>query len=275
MQLFCSLVILLLNNQHGGFCMKNKTILITGGSSGIGLEMAKQMVSMGNRVIICGRSEEKLERVKRQLPELVAIKSDITKPEERDSLYEQILKQFGNLDVLINNAAIVKRFLISKNDDLESEIIQEWETNYLSPLLLTKKFDSLLTTSMGTVVNVNSGLAYLPLFIQPNYCATKAALHSMSLSMRIQFKKLGIKVVEIFYPAVDTPFQQGHAPKNAIKPDIAAKIAIRGLLKGKNEIHVKAAGVIHLLSRIMPNKALKLVNGLIPNDYEKMLDKAN
>lgn len=255
--------------------MENNTILITGGSSGIGLEMAKQMLRMGNRVIICGRSAERLVHITKQQPGLVAIKCDITKAEERDALYEQILKQFGNLDVLINNAGIVKRFIFSKNDDLESEIIHEWQTNYLAPILLTQKFMKLLSSSMGTVVNVNSGLAYLPLFIQPNYCATKAALHSISLSMRIQFKKPGIKVVEIFYPAVDTPFQQGHAPKNAIKPDIAAKIAIRGLLKGKNEIHVKTAGLIYLLSRIMPNIAMKLVSGLVPNNYEEMLDKAN
>jgi uncharacterized oxidoreductase len=251
--------------------MKNKTILITGGSSGIGLEMAKFLVKLGNKVIVCGRSKERLENAKEQIPELVTIQCDITKSSDRETLHEKIIMQFGHLDMLINNAGMVKRFLIAKNVDLENEIIQEWQTNYLAPVLLTQKFINLLSSSKGTVVNVSSGLAYLPLFIQPNYCATKAALHSMSLSMRIQFNKIGINVVEIFFPAVDTPFQQGYTPKDSIKSELAAQIAIQGLIKGKNEIHVKNARLIFLLSRIMPNKALKIISGFVPKNFEEIL----
>ncbi len=251
--------------------MKNSTILITGGSSGIGFEMAKQMVNLGNRVIICGRSEEKLEIAKKQEPKLFIFRCDITKSTDRDALYEEIIKQFGSVDVLINNAAVVKRFIISKNINLESDITEEWNTNYFAHVLMIQKFLKLLQTSKGTIVNVNSGLAYVPLFIEPNYCATKAALHSLTLSMRIQFEKIGIKVIEIFYPAVDTPFQQGHAPKNAIKADKAAEIVIQGIQKGRNEIYVKKAQIIHFLSRLMPKKALKILSSFIPADYENLL----
>lgn len=251
--------------------MKNQTVLITGGSSGIGLEMAKQMIGLGNRVIICGRSEEKLEIAKNQQPELVTIKCDITKSADREALYQKMVKHFGNLDILINNAGIVNRFLMSKNDNIENLIAEEWQTNYLAPVLLTRLFLKLLSDSRGVVVNANSGLAYIPLFIEPNYCATKAALHSMSLSMRIQFEILGIKVIEIFYPAVDTPFQKGHAPKSAIMPDEAAKIAINGIKKGKNEIFIKKAALMYKLSRLMPKRALKIISGFVPENYEAIL----
>jgi uncharacterized oxidoreductase len=84
--------------------MKNKTILITGGSSGIGLEMAKFLVKLGNKVIVCGRSKERLENAKEQIPELVTIQCDITKSSDRETLHEKIIMQFGHLDMLINNA---------------------------------------------------------------------------------------------------------------------------------------------------------------------------
>ncbi len=254
-----------MSNQSG------RIVLITGGSSGIGFEMAKQMVAQQSTVIICGRSQEKLDNAKRQVPQLVTIQCDITKFENREALYNRISEQFKGLNMLMNNAGIVKRYLFAQTEDLEEKIVEEWQTNYLAPVMLTKLFLPMLIEHNGTVVNVNSGLAYAPLSIEPNYCATKAALHSMTQSMRVQFSKLGVKVVEIFYPAVDTPFQNGHAPDNAIKPDVAAAIALKGLNRGQDEIRVKLAGVLFIISRLMPKKALNLVNGFIPDNVEELL----
>jgi len=248
-----------------------RIVLITGGSSGIGFEMAKQMAAQQSTVIICGRSQEKLSNAKRKLPQLVTIQCDITKPEDREALYKKISEQFKGLNMLMNNAGIVKRYLLAKPGDLESKIVDEWQTNYLAPVLLTNQFLPILIENRGTVVNATSGLAYVPLSIQPNYCAAKAALHSMTQSMRIQLSKHGIKVVEIFYPAVDTPFQEGHAPENAIKPVEAAAIALKGLNSRKEEIRVKLAGILYLLNRLMPKKALKIMNGKIPDNVEELL----
>ena len=250
-----------------------RIVLITGGSSGIGFEMAKQMVAQQSTVIICGRSQEKLDNAKRKIPQLVTIQCDIYRSKEREVLCNRISEQFRGLNMLMNNAGIVERFLFVKTGDLEKKIVAEWQTNYLAPIMLTKQFLSMLIENKGTVVNVTSGLAYVPLSIQPNYCATKAALHSMTQSMRVQFSKFGVKVVEIFYPAVDTPFQSGHAPKNAIKPDEAATIALKGLNRGKDEIRVKMAGLLFIISRLMPKKALNLINGLIPDNVEELLAK--
>jgi short-subunit dehydrogenase involved in D-alanine esterification of teichoic acids len=145
---------------------------------------------------------------------------------------------------------------------------------HLAPVMLTKQFLPLLMKNAGTVVNVTSGLAYVPVSIEPNYCATKAALHSMTQSMRMQLSKLGVKVVEIFYPAVDTPFQQGHAPANAMKPDEAAAIALKGLNRGKDEIRVKMAGFLFTISRLMPKKAVTLINRVVPDNVEELLAHA-
>lgn len=257
-----------MNNQS------ERVVLITGGSSGIGFEMAKQMVAQHSVVIICGRSQEKLEDAKRKVPQLVTIQCDITKAEDRRALHKQIATNFRGLNMLMNNAGIAKRYLLAKTGDLESRIEEELQTNFLAPVLLTQLFLPMLIENKGTVVNVSSGLAYVPLSVEPSYCASKAALHSMTQSMRVQYAKSGIKVVEIFYPSVDTPFQGGHAPDNAMKPDAAAAIALQGLNSGKEEIRVKMAGFLFVMSRLMPKRALSLINGFIPDNVEELLAHA-
>ncbi len=221
-----------------------RVVLITGGSSGIGLEMARQMAAQNSRVIICGRSREKLEIAQQKEPGLIVFQCDLTVEKERASLSQFICDHHRDLNTVMNNAGMAKRYFLEETTNLETLITLEWQINYLAPILLTKLFLPLLKKNRGSVVNVTSGLVYAPLNIQPNYCATKAALHSMTQSMRIQFKALGIKVHEIFYPAVDTPFMDGHAPVHAIQPDEAAAIALKKLNRGKEEIHVKMARTI-------------------------------
>jgi uncharacterized oxidoreductase len=241
----------------------SRTVLITGGSSGIGFAMAQQMAAQGDRVIICGRSPEKLATAKTRVPQLVTIVCDITSADDRAALYQQIATSYHELNMLVNNAGIVKRYLLSDSTDLHTPIVEEWQTNFLAPVLLTQQFLALLAKNRGTVVNVTSGLAYVPLAIEPSYCASKAALHSMTRSMRVQFAQLGVRVVEIAYPAVDTPFQSGHAPKNAIKPNEAAAIALRRLNSGAEEIRVKLAGLLFTLNRLMPARTVRLLNRMI------------
>jgi len=255
--------------------MSSKRILITGGSSGLGLELAKLMIDSGNTVVICSRSPEKLFFAKRQRNKLITIPCDITESEDRNRLHEFITKQLGGLDMLINNAGIVTRFLIPKTDNLENIITREWQTNYLAPVMLSKLFLNMLAESKGTIVNINSGLAFVPLFPQANYCATKAALHSITQSMRMQLSKYDVKVIEVFYPSVDTPFQQGQAPKNAISPEVASKVAYQGIINGNEEIYVKMAGLLYRLSRLIPKRAIKMLNSVIPANYEEILEKAN
>lgn len=132
-------------------------------------------------------------------------------------------------------------------------------------------FIPLLIQNHGMLVNVSSGLAYLPLSIEPNYCATKAALHSMTQSMRMQYGKMGVEVVEILYPEVNTPFQEGHATARAITPKIAASEALRQMNQGRDEIYVKGSKMLYQISRWMPKRGLKIMNGFIPEKFYEIL----
>ncbi len=248
-----------------------RTVLITGGSSGIGFEMASQLNEQKDRVIICGRSQAKLEEAQKRVTGLQIFQCDVTIKEDREALFQFVSEKFNTIDMLVNNAGMAERYLFDKVKNLEEKLNREWQVNYFAPVLLTKQFLPLLIKNKGSIVNVTSGLVHAPLSIEPNYCATKAALHSMTQSMRVQLSKLGVKVQEIFYPAVDTPFQGGHAPKFAIEPDEAALIAIKGLNRGKNEIHVKMARALWLISRLMPEKAVRLINRVVPDNIEEIL----
>lgn len=251
--------------------LKDRVVLITGGSSGIGFEMAKQMLEEGSKVIICGRSQKKLDEAKRKLPKVTEIQCDIASTDQRKALVERMVNDFPNLNMLMNNAGVVSRYLLATTGDLTDRITAEWETNYLAPVILTQLFLQLLIKNRGTVVNVSSGLSHIPLSIEPNYCATKAAMHSMTQSMRIQYAKVGIKVVEILYPEVNTPFQEGHATARAINPQVAAGEALKQLDRGQDEIYVGMSGMMHLISRIAPRRGMKMINGFIPAEVEELL----
>ncbi len=249
---------------------KNRVVLITGGSSGIGLEMAKQMLEEGSKVIITSRSQKKLDDAQKNLPKVITIQCDITSEEERKALMEQIAEDFPDLTMLMNNAGIVSHYLLPTTGDLSKRLRAEWETNYMAPVLLTQLFLPILIKNHGTVVNISSGLAHVPLSIQPNYCATKAALHSMTQSMRIQYAKVGINVVEVFYPEVNTPFHGGHATSRAISPHVAVKEALEQLNRGQEEIHVDKSKMLYRISRVMPKRALKIINSFITEKEEAL-----
>jgi uncharacterized oxidoreductase len=184
---------------------------------------------------------------------------------------ECILKDYSDLNMLMNNAGIVSRYLLATTGDLTDRIKAEWETNYLAPVILTQLFLPILIKNHGTVVKVSSGLAHLPMSIEPNYCATKAALHSMTQSVRIQFEKVGVNVVEILYPEVNTPFQEGHATSRALSPQEAAKEALYQLNRGQDEIHIKMSKMIYLVNRLVPKRGLKIINGFITEKVEALL----
>ena len=251
----------------------NDIVLITGGSSGIGFEMARLLLEENYLVIICGRSKLKLEEAQRKLPKLITIQCDITSTQDRERLVDRIKNEYPSLTLLINNAGVVYRYLMEKTGDLNKRMEEEWKTNVMAPVELSQLLLPCIAKNGGTVVNVSSALAHVPLSIEPHYCATKAALHSITQSMRIRYKKVGVKVVEIFYPEVDTPFQEGHATERAISPEVAAYEALRQLKRGKDEIYVKRSKMMFRISRLLPKKGVKIINGFLPEMVEEMLSK--
>ena len=180
------------------------TILITGGTSGIGLAFAKKFLELNNKIIICGRREDRLKKIKTSYGEIETRVCDIQKKEERISLAEWVIKKFPDTNILINNAGIQLLADLTKEVDIE-RVNREIEINLVAPIHLSSFFvQHLKQKNNSAIINISSGLAFVPLAPVPVYCATKAAIHSFTLSLRYQLKDIKIKVFEIAPPSVDT-----------------------------------------------------------------------
>src|SRR5438876_608334 len=184
--------------------LRGRTILITGGSAGIGLAFALKFVELGNEVIVTGRRESVLEEVKRRHPKLHTIQSDVADPAQIVTLATRVKTEFPKLDVLMNNAGIMLyKNLKAPAADLAG-LTAEMNINVGGVIGMTSAFIDILTANKGTVINVSSGLAFVPLPAAPIYCATKAAIHSYTQSLRFQLDETGVEVIEIMPPAVKT-----------------------------------------------------------------------
>ncbi len=241
--------------------LSNNTILITGGSSGIGLEMSKQFLSRDNKVIICGRSKEKLLEAKRILPRLKIFQCDISDKDQCKKLTNWIKEEHPDLNLLINNAAIVNKIDFINNETAMEFAENEYQTNLIAPILLIKLlYKTLNANESSAIINITTGLIYAPRSIYPFYNSSKSGLHSFTQTLRIRLKDEKTKVYEVMFPAVDTPWHQGNPPKIAIGVEKAVAEMVTGLEKDKPEIRVAGAKMLHLISRIAPGFAVKKVN---------------
>jgi len=239
----------------------DRTILITGGSSGIGLEMASILAQKGNQVIICSRSIEKLEKAVQLIPGLEAFQCDLSNSGERKQLVHRMMKQYPECNLLINNAAIVHQTDFFSDQDMIEKANLEIETNFIAPVELTKMFSPHLQKNPDSaIIFITTGLVYSPKAIYPIYCATKSALHSFIQTLRWQIKSIPIDIYEVLMPAVDTPFHKGNPPKMAIPTDKAVGEMIDKLEKNQKNIRIGPVGVLYYLSRIAPDFAMKKVN---------------
>ena len=192
----------------------NNTILITGGSQGIGLAMAEYLAETGNKIIICARNEQKLNEVKAQHPDFITYVCDVSDAESRAAMAEQIRTEHPDLNFLINNAGIQRNVDLTKGTDDLAKGDAEIETNLRAPIYLTALLLPLLEkNSDSKILNVCSGLAFrgdqFP--EMPVYSATKAGIHAYTRVARVQFAPLGIRVMEIIPPMVDTQLNPEHA----------------------------------------------------------------
>ena len=181
------------------------TILITGGGSGIGRGLAEAFHALGNQVIISGRSRKSLDETTAATPGMKSLTVDMTIPAGIRAFAKQLEGEFPALNVVINNAGIMRNEkLLTQGDDLSNaEAIVT--TNLLGPIRLTAALLPLLAKQPhAAVMNVSSGLAFVPLAMTPTYCATKAAIHSYTQSLRYQLKGTAIEVLELVPPYVQT-----------------------------------------------------------------------
>ncbi len=218
------------------------TILITGGATGIGLAMADGFLHAGNQVIICGRRKEKLLLAQSLLPKVQFKLCNVAEASERQALFEWVKADFPDLNILINNAAIQRQidFTLGTEELLNGD--DEIQINFSAPVQLSALFiPYLLQQKQAAIVNVSSGLGFIPLTIMPVYCATKAALHSFSWSLRYQLRKTGVKVFEVIPPTVDTELDRGTRGQKrqdyrGIPPSDVAEATLDGMANDEYEI---------------------------------------
>src|SRR5260221_13026609 len=195
--------------------LKNNTILIPGGASGIGYELTKQITALGNTVLITGRDQARMDRAKAAFPEIHIFQSDVSDPKAIAALYEKVTKQFPVLNILINNAGIMREINVQDKAGSLEDITREIEINLSAPIRMVKQFlPHLKTKSEAAIMNVSSGLAFVPLPISPVYCATKAGLHSFTESLRVQLKNTKVKAFELAPPATQTKLLAGFNSKD-------------------------------------------------------------
>ena len=234
--------------------LTGRTILITGGSSGIGLAFALKFLEFGNEVIVTGRRQSVLDEVKAKHPKLHTIQSDVADPAQIAALAARVENDFPRLDVLMNNAGILLyKNLRASASDLDG-LMAEVNINVGGVIRTTSALINVLAANKGTVINVSSGLAFVPLPAAPIYSATKAAIHSYTLSLRFRSEANSVEVIEIMPPAVKTDMTtelvEGGA--SVMSTEDLVKQSFSALKSGSLEIHPGQTKMLALLRRLAP-----------------------
>ena len=243
--------------------LKNSTILITGGTSGIGLELVRQLTEKGSTIIITGRKQEALNEAKRQFPNIHCFQSDVSDPQDIERLYESVTQQFPDLNIIVNNAGEMRLLDVQDaSKDLEN-MTREIDINLKGTIYMVHQFlPHLIKKHTAAIVNVSSAIAFMPYSTAPVYSASKAGVHAYTLALRQQLDKTRVKVFELVPPGVNTNLQNDWVlppnPNQMMDVDKLVGVAIKGLQNDKLEIKPFLVSVIKFLSRLMPNQLLKL-----------------
>jgi uncharacterized oxidoreductase len=188
--------------------LTNNTILITGATSGIGYAFMEEFVKLGNKVIVCARREDRLKKIKEKHPGVITKICDAANTKQREELIGWLLQNYPDVNVLINNAGIqlANDLTHPLNPD---RIRDEMEINFIAPAhLATMLAQHFAGKKESAIINITSGLSFVPMARVPVYCASKAAFHSLTLSLRYQLRNTPVKVFEIIPPSVDS--ELGH-----------------------------------------------------------------
>ena len=241
----------------------NNIVLITGGSAGIGLEIARHFVRLGNRVIITGRDRDRLDRAVSELGGgVTGIAADVTSAEDQDRLAARILKDFPGLNILVNNAGVASVFRLGAGADAVQKAASEMQTNYFAVLGLTEKLLPVLERQHEVaIVNVSSIVTFAPAINIPTYSASKAAVHAYTRVLRLTLaKSTNVKVFELMPPLVNTDLSKEIGGSGGIPPAQVAEALLDALARDEYEIHVGATGDIYRLYLTSPEKALEALN---------------
>jgi uncharacterized oxidoreductase len=238
--------------------LTNKRIVITGGTSGIGLEIVHQL-AIDNQLIVIGRNTTMLQTLRSQYPMLETYCCDLSRPNDVLTLIDSLSTAHKSVDVLINNAAIQYSKNLTDQDYDRCTVMTEINSNFTAVCLLTHGLLPLLQRAeKGVVLNVNSGLALAPKASSAVYCATKAAMHSFSQSLNHQLKGSNVAVMQAFMPVVATPMTEGRG-SNKITAQYAAENLLKGIRHNVIENDIGKVKLLRWLLRLVPSVAKRIM----------------
>jgi len=238
--------------------LSQNKILITGGASGIGLGLTERFLLENNTVIICGRRASLLAEIEQKHPSVITRVCDLSVESERIALFEWVAENHPDLQVLVNNAGI-QHWMDISDEDFYQKASVEIMTNILAPVHLANLFAQL--NSLQTIVNVTSGLSFVPLTKVPVYSATKAFFHSFTQSLRYLLKSKNIEVIEMIPPALNTDLGGIglHEGQPAVSDFVDAVFA--QLKEGKTEL---TFGFSEMLAKANPEALMQTFNRMNP-----------
>ena len=229
-----------------------RVTLVTGGSSGIGRAFVEKLAMAKAKVIACGRNQDSLQELQREHPEVEAVRCNIAERADVLALAKSVETRHGKLDALVNNAAIMERVDLLDDSVSDDRIAHEIAVNLVGTILLTRRFLPLLRSShRPMIVMITSGYALLPATRAPTYSASKAGLRSFTLALRRQLNGVGIRVIEVLPPLVDTPATRAvQGPK--MSADALVDRVLRDIDRGRDEILPGNVGLLPMMMRLAP-----------------------
>jgi uncharacterized oxidoreductase len=238
-------------------------VLVTGGTSGIGLELARQFVDRDNRVVICGRNMQKLSDARNELGDVEILQADLSVPDQIPMLASEAAKRLGGLSILVNNAGIQYNYSFADADlsQIANDTAREIQVNLNALIALTAAcLPVLRTVEVAAVVNVSSALAITPKASAPVYCATKAAIHSFSQALRYQMQDAlpTVRVFEVMPPLVDTEMTHGRGSGKISARQVADQ-TFAGLERDRYEILVGKAKLLRAIKRFSPSFGARIL----------------
>lgn len=235
--------------------VNKNVILITGGTSGIGLELVNQLHTLGNKLIVASSNQENLSKLKEQFPSISTIVCDLGNPLSVKQLIETCLSEHKDINIIINNAGIQNNYTWATEKDGYRKIENEIQINFTSPMQITHGLlPLLLEKEAAAIVTVSSGLAFAPKKSAPIYCATKSAIHNATKALRYQLENTNVKVFEIIPPLVDTAMTEGRG-KGKIMPKQLVDEFIVNFKRDKFESNIGKTKLLRIIQRISPSIA--------------------
>lgn len=218
-----------------------------------------RFVAEGAKVIACGRNEMALQKLQEQHSSIEVFQCDITERLDVLALQQFIQERYGRLDVLVNNAGIMERVDLLETSISDERIAHEIAVNLTSPILLTRRLLPLLGSGQNPlIIIITSGYALLPATHAPTYSAAKAGLRSFTMALRRQLRGVGIRVVEVLPPLVDTPATRS-VKRPKMQPSILVDVVLREIVRGRDEILPGKVRLLPMLMRLAPSFAARVV----------------